>query len=542
MKVKGKYFSLLVGAGFAALLYDPFPTLAATAPSLGAADSFAVLGASTVTNTGPTVVTGDLGLSPGSSITGFPPGIVIGTIQQTNAAAANAQAAATTAYNALLAQPCDFGPFAPTDLAGQTLVPGVYCYSSSVQISAGGVLTLNAQGDNNAVWVFKIGSTLTTISGASVVFINGAQDCNVFWQVGSSATLGTTSKVLGTIIAADDITLNTGATVSGRVLARGVSADGAVTLDGNAVSVCSLASTTPTLGKAFSPATINEGGVSTLTITLSNPTAAVATLTAPLIDTLPSGVVIAATPNVSTTCGGVGAPVAVAGGSTVTLPAGRSIPANGSCTLTVDVTAAVGGSYIDILPAGALVTTSGNNAAPAVATLTVVPPGSTIPSLGKAFSPATINAGGASTLTITLSNPNAAVATLTAPLIDTLPSGVVIAATPNVSTTCGGVGPPLAVAGGSTVTLPAGRSIPANGSCTLTVDVTAAVGGSYIDTLLAGALVTSNGNNAGPAVASLTVIPPPLAASIPTLSEWAMIMMAALLFLFGVSGIRRHAI
>src|SRR6185503_5479868 len=267
----------------------------------------------------------------------------------------------------------------------------------------------------------------------------------------------------------------------------------------------------PTLGKAFSPATINAGGISTLTLTVSNPDLAVATLTAPLIDTLPSGAVIAATPNVSTTCGGVGAPVAVAGSPTVTLPAGRSIPANGSCTLTVDVTAAAGGSYINTLAAGALVTSNGNNAAPAVATLTVValvPP----PALGKAFSLATVNAGSVSTLTITLSNPGGTVATLTVPLIDTLPSGVVIAGTPNVSTTCGGVGAPVAVAGGSTVTLPAGRTIPANGSCTLTVDVTAGAGGSYINTLAAGALVTSNGNNIAPAVATLTVValvPPP---------------------------------
>ncbi|HMH51152.1 MAG TPA: hypothetical protein VK548_13030, partial [Candidatus Acidoferrum sp.] len=266
----------------------------------------------------------------------------------------------------------------------------------------------------------------------------------------------------------------------------------------------------PTLSKAFGPATIDAGGVSTLTITLLNPNPTVAILTAPLVDSVPSGVVIAATPNVGTTCGGVGTPVAVAGGSTVTLPAGRSIPANGSCTLTVNVTAAVGGSYVNTLAAGALVTSNGNNAAPAVATLTVVPvvpPSPTAPTLGKAFNPATIAAGGVSTLTIALSNPDVAVATLTAPLVDTVPSGVVIAATPNVGTTCGGVEAPVAVAGATTVTLPAGRSIPANGSCTLTVNVTAAVGGSYVNTLAAGALVTSNGNNAVPAVATLTVVP-----------------------------------
>jgi len=538
MKMKGKSFSLLIGAGFAALLYDPFPTLAATAPDLGQAKSFGVLAASAVTNTGPSVIIGDLGISPNnaSSVTGFPPGQVIGATHFADAVALQAQNDVTTAYNDLASQGCNTTISA--DLGGMTLIPGVYCSPPASSMGLTGTVTLDAQGNPNAVFIFQIGSTLTTASNSLVRVINGGQSCNVFWQIGSSATLGTGTTFAGNILALASITLTTGASANGRALAR----TGAVTLDGSTVSVCSPASNTPTLGKAFSPATINAGGVSTLTITLSNPTATVATLTAPLVDTLPSGVVIAPTPNVSTTCGGVGAPVAVAGGSTVTLPAGRSIPANGSCTLTVSVTAAIGGSYIDILSVGALVTTGGTNAAPAVATLTVVPPGSAnTPTLGKAFSPATINAGGVSTLTITLTNPNAAVATLTASLIDTLPSGVVIAPTPNVSTTCGGVGAPVAVAGGSTVTLPAGRSIPANGSCTLTVDVTAAIGGSYTDTLLANALMTSNGNNAGPAVATLTVIPPLAAASIPTLSEWAMIMLAGLLVLFGVAGIRRHA-
>ncbi len=248
--------SLLEGVGLAALLCGGLPALAvATAPSLGVAQSFAVLGATTVTNTGPTIITGNLGIHPNnlSSVTGFTfstspgPGIVNGFTYFADANALAAKGAATTAYNALAIQPCDFGPSAPTDLAGTTLTPGVHCYSSSVQISAGGVLTLNGQGDNNAIWVFRIGSSLTTISAASVAFINGGQGCNVFWQVGSSATFGTTSHVAGTIIAAHDITLNTGATVSGRILALGQSADGAVTLDSNTVTVCALALTpTPT--------------------------------------------------------------------------------------------------------------------------------------------------------------------------------------------------------------------------------------------------------------------------------------------------------
>jgi hypothetical protein len=553
--------TLLVSVGFAALLSlaQTDAALAATAPSLGAADSFAVLGAAAVTNTGPTVVTGDLGISPNnaSSVTGFPPGTVIGAIHAADPTAANAQIANATAYGVLAGESCDFGPFAPTDLAGQTLVPGVYCYSSSVQISAGGVLTLNAQGNNNAVWVFKIGSTLTTISGASVVFINGGQDCNVFWQVGSSATLGTTTRFVGNILALESITLNTGATLSGRALAQ----TGAVTLDSNFVSLCSLSlpppPNAPTLGKGFNLVSIIEGGVSTLTITLSNPNTSVATLSAPLIDTLPTGVVIAATPNASTTCiGGAFTPLPSSGDTAVTLSAG-AIPAGsgttpGTCTVTMNVTAATAGSYVNTLLAGALVTSNGNNAPPAIATLTVNPlvppnPPNVAPTLGKGFIPVSINAGGSSTLTITLSNPNAGIATLTAPFTDILPTGVVIATTPNASTTCGGGATVTATAGGNTVTLPSGATIPASsggiaGTCTVTVVVTAASAGAYLNTLAVGVLQTSNGSNTLPAIATLTVVPlvitPPTA--VPTLSEWGMIIFMAFVGLMSIYYLRRQ--
>jgi type VI secretion system secreted protein VgrG len=120
-----------------------------------------------------------------------------------------------------------------------TLTPGVYCFSSSAQLT--GTLTLNALGDPNAVFVFQIGSTLTTASGSSVVVINGGSKCNVFWQVGSSATLGTSTKLAGSILALTSITLNTSASVSGQTLAR----NGAVTLDTNIVTLCNLAAPTP---------------------------------------------------------------------------------------------------------------------------------------------------------------------------------------------------------------------------------------------------------------------------------------------------------
>jgi len=216
-----------------ALLYGPSLALAQTAPPLGAAASFAVLGGSTVTNTGPTIVTGDLGVSPGSAITGFPPGTVVGgSTHAADALAAQAQIDATTAYNNLAAQACTTTFGVPTDLGGMTLLPGVYCFASSAAVT--GTLTLNAQGNANAVFVFKTGSTFITASGSSVVVINGGQNCNVFWQVGTSATLGTTSTVPGTIIALTSITLNTGASLSGRSIAR----NGAVTLDSNNVGGC----------------------------------------------------------------------------------------------------------------------------------------------------------------------------------------------------------------------------------------------------------------------------------------------------------------
>src|SRR5258708_31840470 len=168
---------------------------AQSAPPLGSAQTFAVLGASTVTNTGPTVVTGDLGVSPGTAATGFPPGTVTaGTIHAGNATALTAQADAHTAYAALVAEPCGTNLTAQTlgtSPGAVTLSPGVYCFSSSAQLT--GTLTLSG----NGVYVFKMGSTLTTASNSSVALANGATAGNVFWPVASSASLGPMTAVLG---------------------------------------------------------------------------------------------------------------------------------------------------------------------------------------------------------------------------------------------------------------------------------------------------------------------------------------------------------
>ena len=199
--------------------------------NLGNAASFGVLAGSTVTNTGSSVITGNLGVSPGSAITGFPPGSFTGTIHGGDAVAAMAHASLVTAYNAAAALIPNQN-LTGLNLGGLTLTPGVYFFSSSAQLT--GTLILDAQGDPNAQFVFQIGSTLTTASNASVVFINGGVGDNTFWQVGSSATLGTGTDFSGNILALTSITMNTGANIRcGRALAQ----NGAVTMDTNNVSI-----------------------------------------------------------------------------------------------------------------------------------------------------------------------------------------------------------------------------------------------------------------------------------------------------------------
>lgn len=235
-----RFVRLLAGLAFAAGLCGVAVVRAQS--TLGTAQSFAVLGGSTVTNTGPSVITGDLGVSPGTAITGFPPGTATGTIHAADAVALQAQNDVITQYNALAGAACS-ADLTGQDLGGQTLIPGIYCFSSSAQLT--GTLTLNAQGNANAAFIFKTGSTLTTASGSSVVMINGGNPCGVAWQIGSSATLGTTTSFIGNLIALQSITLNTGANIIGRALAR----NGAVTLDTNNVSfaACSAGGGPPSL-------------------------------------------------------------------------------------------------------------------------------------------------------------------------------------------------------------------------------------------------------------------------------------------------------
>ena len=217
-------------------LYAPDAYATISSINLGVDDTFAVLAGSTITNTGASIIDGDLGLSAGTAITGFPPGTVNGTIHNADGVALQAQSDWTSAFSAATGAACPGGnDLSGQDLGGLTLTPGVYCLSSSAQLT--GTLTLNSLGDPNAFFLFQIGGTLTTSSASSVVFVNGGSGDNVFWAVGSSATLGTTTAFQGNILALASITLNTGASIGcGRALAS----TGAVTLDDNLVSIDSL--------------------------------------------------------------------------------------------------------------------------------------------------------------------------------------------------------------------------------------------------------------------------------------------------------------
>jgi hypothetical protein len=212
------------------------PAAAQAAPvDLATVAPFVVLGGQEVTNTGPSVLNGALGVAPGTSLTGFGlPAVVNGATHNNDGVANQAQSDLTTAYNVAAGQALT-QDLSGTNLGNRTLTAGAYRYTSSAQLT--GPLTLNAQGDPNAQFVFMIGSALTTASASSVVMINGANPCNVYWQVGSSATLGSTTAFQGNLMALSDISLNNGATVMGRVLAR----NGTVSLINNVLTASNCA-------------------------------------------------------------------------------------------------------------------------------------------------------------------------------------------------------------------------------------------------------------------------------------------------------------
>ena len=213
-----------------AAIVIPIQTTIQTSVSLAGSSGLAVLAGSTVTNTGATTITGDLGLSPGTSVGGFPPGILNGTLHINDSIASQAKLDLTSAYNDAAGRTCTDMVTLSGNIGGLTLTPGLYKSTSSLAISSGD-LTFDAKGNANAVFIIQIASALTTTSGRKVILSGGALASNIFWQVSSSATFGTTSVFKGTILALQSITFNTGATLDGRALAR----TGAVVMAGNTI-------------------------------------------------------------------------------------------------------------------------------------------------------------------------------------------------------------------------------------------------------------------------------------------------------------------
>lgn len=276
-------FGLLAFSGVA-------PASAAIVPTVPLATTadYSVLAGSTVTNTGPSVLNQNLGLNPGTSVTGFPPGLILGTTQVANGPALQAQDDLTNAFNSAASRPAT--AILTEQLAGQTLNGGVYSSQTGTML-LDGALTLDGENNPNSVFIFQSASTVITGAASQINLINGAQACNVFWQVGSSATLGAGSSFAGTILAETSITAGTGATVEGRALAR----NGAVTLDTNVFTMpgCDMTIPTPAPTATASPtATATATASPTATTPVVPPTA-----TTPVV--VPTSTATATTPVVT---------------------------------------------------------------------------------------------------------------------------------------------------------------------------------------------------------------------------------------------------
>ncbi len=320
--------STLIVLSLATIGESSASVLHATNPGLGTAGSYSVLAATAVTNTGPSVLSQDLGLtnSAVSSLTGFPPGTVLGTTNQGNAQAAQAESDNTAAYLNLAGQ--SGATSEPADLGGLTLVSGIYSTPGGA-MSLTGTLTLNGQGNPNGVFIFQMASTLTTAGSSQVVLINSANPCNVFWQVGSSATLGTSSSIQGSVLALTSITATTSAVINGRLLAQ----NGAVTLDDNSITnpTCALPPTTTTTTAAPTTTTAAPTTTTAIGSTTTSVPATLAPVTTTTISPVTTGSTTSTTTSTIAPTTTVIAPTTtvIAPATTTTLPPISVVPAAG---------------------------------------------------------------------------------------------------------------------------------------------------------------------------------------------------------------------
>ena len=468
------------------------PAWAATTVPLGVAETYSVLAGSAVIDVpppvGPSTINSDLGVWPGNSLVGAP--VVTGATHLGDAPAMQAQAALTTAYGAAAAEPTT-GTIS-TDLGGQTLVAGAYRSPAAMALT--GTLTLDAQNDPDAVFIFQAGANLTAAPDSRVTLIHGAQPCHVFWQVPTVATVNTRSRFVGTIMAQQSITLGEDVFVAGRVLAR----TGAVTLHHDNIfqPFCARPIVPPTLTEAFGAYTISIGETTALIFTIGNPNAHAALTDIGFTDPLPDGLVVASPNGLTGSCGGATI-TADAGDSGISL-AGATLPAGGSCTFSVDVTGTAMGIFINTT--SAIDSNESSPGGPGSASISVADP-ENAPILVKAFGNTIITAGETTSLTFTVSVPGDNLY-YDVGFEDFLPDGLFVATT--ALKICNGHGVYYALGGSNRIRL-GGMALIAGLPCTFTVDVIATTSGTKVNT--SGPTLDGFQELGAPASANLVVVP-----------------------------------
>jgi hypothetical protein len=336
------------------------------------------------------------------------------------------------------------------------------------------------------------------------VFAPAAGNTSLTFSGGTIAASGTCTVTVDVTATTSGSKVNTTGNVTSTNGGTGNTGTGTLTVIGP-----------PSISKAFAPNTVSVGGVSTLTFTITNPNAGTSLTGVAFTDAFPAGLAVAATPNATNS--GCGAPTfAPAAGNTSLSFSGGTIAASGSCTVTVDVTPSTSGNKVNTT--GNVTSTNGGTGNTGTATLNLMAP----PSIAKAFAPNTVSVGGVSTVTFTITNPNAGTSLTGVAFTDAFPAGLAVAATPNATTSgCGA--PVFAPATGNTSLSFSGGTIAASGTCTVTVDVTPSTTGSKVNTT--GTVSSTNGGAGNTGTATLTAT----SAAIPLLSPWALLLLAVLL-------------